>query len=405
MHASRLLLFGDTMSRKSVRDLDLRGRRVLMRADFNVPLNDDGTILDEKRIQAAMPTVRFILDGGGRLILMSHLGRPKGERRPEFSLSPVAAVLSRELGFEVPLVSDFSSDAALDASNALDSGRCLLLENVRFDPRETKGDEALSRELARLGDVFVNDAFGTSHRAHCSVTGVATFLPSASGFLLQKEIDVFEEVLKSPRRPLVAILGGAKVSDKILVIENLLDVADSLLIGGGMSYTFLAAKGEPIGASLVEDDRIETAREIMALAEVKGVPLHLPTDHVVADRFAADAATQVVTNIPEGWLALDIGPKTQACYCDIAAAAGCVVWNGPMGVFEMEPFAAGTRSVAEALAGSDATSIIGGGDSAAAVKLLGLDDAMSHISTGGGASLELLEGKQLPGIEALSPEN
>ena len=392
------------MSKKSVRDVDLAHRRVLMRADFNVPLTADGAITDEKRILSALPTIRFILEQGGRLILMSHLGRPKGQRRPEFSLAPVAAVLSRELEMKVPLVADALADAALDATNSLADGAVLLLENVRFDARETKGDEALSRALARLGDVFINDAFGTSHRAQCSVTGVAAFLPSAAGFLLQKEINVFEELVSNPKRPLVAILGGAKVSDKILVIENLLDVADAILIGGGMSYTFCAARGEATGASLVEEDRVETAARLLALADEKGVQFLLPTDHVVADRFAEDAATQVVTQIPEGWLALDIGPETRGAYAEIAGSAGCVVWNGPMGVFEMAPFAEGTRCVAEALGRSSAMSIIGGGDSAAAVKMMGLDGAMSHISTGGGASLELLEGRQLPGIEALDAE-
>ena len=293
------------MSKKSVRDVDLAHRRVLMRADFNVPLSADGAITDEKRILSALPTIRFILEQGGRLILMSHLGRPKGERLSKFSLTPVAAVLSRELGIDVRLITDALDESTIEATNELDDGAVLLLENVRFDPRETKGDDDLSQSLAKLGDVFINDAFGTSHRAHCSVTGVAAHLPSAAGFLLQKEIDVFEELISNPRRPLVAILGGAKVSDKIMVIENLLDVADKILIGGGMSYTFLAARGEATGSSLLETDRVEIAARLLALAESKGVEFLLPTDHVVADRFSADAATQTVTEIPDGWLALN----------------------------------------------------------------------------------------------------
>jgi phosphoglycerate kinase len=391
------------MPKLSVEDLDLANKRVLMRADFNVPLDDERRITDMKRITASLPTVRHILGEGGRLVLMSHLGRPKGERKDEFSLRPVAEALSRELGFEVPLVSDWLSEDADAAVNALEPGRALLLENVRFHPGETKGDADFSRALARLGDVFVNDAFGTSHRAHCSVTGVAEHLPAAAGFLLKKEIDVFEEILGSPRRPFVAILGGAKVSDKILVIERLLDIADAVLIGGGMAYTFLAEQGHTVGSSLIDEEGREVARKVLAKAKEKGVDFLLPSDHVVADRFDAGARAETCDiDIPAGKMGLDIGPETAVRYAEAIRSAGTVIWNGPMGVFEWDSFAAGTREVAEVLAASDAVSVIGGGDSAAAVAKFNLADRMSHVSTGGGASLELLEGKELPGLTALN---
>ena len=392
------------MAKLSVDDLDTQGKRVLMRADFNVPLDGD-RITDTKRIDASLPTIQKILGAGGRLVLMSHLGRPKGERKPEFSLAPVAKALSERLGFDVPLVDDLLSDEAEAAVDALAPGRCVLLENVRFYAGETKGDEDLSRAMARLGDVFVNDAFGTSHRAHCSVVGVAKHMPAAAGLLLKKEIDVFGEILGEPKRPFVAILGGAKVSDKILVIERLLEVADKILIGGGMAYTFLHVQGHTIGSSLLDDESLDVARSALAKAQEKGVELMLPGDHVVGASFSADAAPQTVgVDIPDGMMGLDIGPETVARYRDAVSSAATVIWNGPMGVFEWESFAAGTRAVCEACAESSALTVIGGGDSAAAVAQFGLADRMSHISTGGGASLELLEGKSLPGLTALTED-
>ncbi|MCA9322494.1 MAG: phosphoglycerate kinase [Planctomycetes bacterium] len=391
------------MPKLTVKDLDVAGRRVLMRADFNVPLDDEGRITDEKRIVESLTTIQYVLDHGGRLILMSHLGRPKNGPEARFSLKPVAEALGRHLGFEVPLVADLTSPEAESAVAALENGRALLLENVRFHPGETKGDAALSKSMARLGDVFVNDAFGSSHRAHCSVTGVAEYLPAAAGFLLGREMEVFESILENPKRPFVAILGGAKVSDKIQVIENLLDFADVVLIGGGMAYTFLQVQGHNIGKSLLDADHLDVARKAIALAREKGVRLLLPVDHVVAAEFAATSpAESCGLDIPSDRLGLDIGPETVALYAAEIKKSRTVFWNGPMGVFEWPAFAAGTHAVAQACADSQAFTVIGGGDSAAAVAAFGLAKSMDHISTGGGASLELLEGKELPGLLALT---
>ncbi|MEZ6194495.1 MAG: phosphoglycerate kinase [Planctomycetota bacterium] len=395
------------MAKLSVEDLDLSGKRVLMRADFNVPLDAKGAITDEKRIVESLPTIRYILQKGGRLVLMSHLGRPKGDGPdPAFSLKPVAESLAKHLGFEVPPIADPLSEEADRVVGELEAGRAVLLENVRFLPGETKGDPELSKRLARLGDVFVNDAFGSSHRAHCSVTGVAEHLTAAAGFLLKREIDVFDQLLVDPKRPFVAILGGAKVSDKIKVLENLLDVADTILIGGGMAYTFLAVRGRSIGSSLMDEEGRSVAETVLQKAREKGVTFLLPNDHIVADRFAADAKPQVCgVDIPDGLMGLDIGPETCTRYADAVRNAATVVWNGPMGVFEWPNFAEGTKTVAAALADSKAISVIGGGDSAAAVAKFGLAARMTHISTGGGASLELLEGKILPGLAALADKD
>jgi phosphoglycerate kinase len=383
------------MQKKSLRDVEVTGRRVLVRADLNVPLKD-GVIADDTRIRASLPTLRQILDGGGAAVLMSHLGRPKGQVHPAFSLAPVAARLSELLGQEVPLYTDLNKVVAVPAG-----GACLL-ENVRFHAGETSNDTGFAQTLAAWGDLFVNDAFGSSHRAHASVVGVADHLEAVAGSLVEKELVAFDGILSGPARPFVAILGGAKVSDKILVVENLLERIDGLLIGGGMAYTFLAARGEEIGASKLEGDKVDYAARLLEKAELAGVRVLLPTDHVIADRFDEDAEHRVSTTIPEGWMALDIGPDTAAAYAAEVATAGTVLWNGPMGVFEMVPFAAGTRAVCEACAASVGTTVIGGGDSAAAVNAYGLASKMSHISTGGGASLELLEGRALPGIAALT---
>jgi 3-phosphoglycerate kinase len=366
-----------------------------------VPLKN-GVITDETRIRESLPTIRYVLEQGGRLVMMSHLGRPDGERMPEASLKPVAAALSKHLGFEVPLVDDVMSPAAVETVAKLADGRACLLENVRFWPGETKNTPEFAAALARLGDVFVNDAFGSSHRAHASVAGVAKHLPAYAGFLVEKEVAAFGRILSAPARPFVAIVGGSKVSDKILLIENLLKKVDAVLIGGGMAYTFLAAQGVKIGNSKVEADRVETAKKLLTLAKEKGVALHLPTDHVCADAFKEDANRQVcVGYVPDGWMGLDIGPATIAAFTQVVAGAKTVLWNGPLGVFEMKPFAAGTRAIAEACAASSAMTVIGGGDSAAAAHQLGVADKMTHVSTGGGASLEMLEGKELPGIAVL----
>ena len=383
------------MQKKSLREVAVSGQRVLVRSDLNVPLKG-GVITDDTRIRASLPTVRQILDGGGGVVLMSHLGRPKGQVDPAFSLAPVAARLSELLGQDVPLHTDFHQVTDVPV------GGVCLLENVRFHPGETANDPAFASALAAWGDLFVNDAFGSSHRAHASVVGVADHLEAVAGALVEKELVAFSGILAAPARPFVAILGGAKVSDKILVIENLLERVDALLIGGGMAYTFLAARGEAIGASKLDADKVEYAASLLAKAAASGVRVLLPTDHVVADRFAEDAERRVVASIPDQWMALDIGPETSAAYRAEVSAAGTVLWNGPMGVFELSPFAAGTRDICEACAESPATTVIGGGDSAAAVNVFGLAARMSHISTGGGASLELLEGKPLPGIAALA---
>ncbi|RHP31256.1 phosphoglycerate kinase [Lachnotalea sp. AF33-28] len=391
------------LNKKSVDDINVKGKRVLVRCDFNVPLQD-GKITDENRLVAALPTIKKLVADGGRVILCSHLGKPKGEPKPELSLAPVAARLSELLGQEVKFAADpeVVGPNAKAAAEAMKDGDIILLENTRYRAEETKNGEAFSKELASLCDVFVNDAFGTAHRAHCSNVGVTEFVDTAVvGYLMQKEIDFLGNAVDNPVRPFVAILGGSKVSSKISVINNLLDKVDTLIIGGGMCYTFAKAQGEEIGKSLVEDDYLEYAKEMVEKAKTKGVKLLLPVDTVAAKEFSNDAPFRVVEgDLAPDEMGLDIGPKTQALYADALKDAKTVVWNGPMGVFEMSNFAAGTIAVAKALADLDATTIIGGGDSAAAVNILGFGDKMTHISTGGGASLEFLEGKELPGVVA-----
>lgn len=394
----------DALNKKTIEDIDVKGKKVLARCDFNVPLKD-GEITNDKRIVAALPTIKYLMEHGAKVILCSHLGRPKGEYKPEFSLAPVAKRLSEYLGVEVKL----AEDAEVVGPNAkamaaeLKDGEVMLLENVRYRAEETKNEENFSKELASLADIFVNDAFGTAHRAHCSTTGVAAYLPAVCGYLIQKEIKFIGGALANPKRPLVAILGGAKVSDKIGVIENLIDKCDTIIIGGGMAYTFMKYLGHNIGTSLLEADWIEKAGEMMKKAEDKGVKFLIPVDNKVGKEYDEHTEAKVVSSddIPDGWMGLDIGPKTQEVFANAIKGAGTVIWNGPMGVSEWDNFAAGTISVAKAVADSGAISIIGGGDSVAAVTKLGFADKMSHISTGGGASLEFLEGKDLPGICAL----
>ena len=394
----------DALNKKTIEDIDVKGKKVLARCDFNVPLKD-GEITNDKRIVAALPTIKYLMEHGAKVILCSHLGRPKGEYKPEFSLAPVAKRLSEYLGVEVKL----AEDAEVVGPNAkamaaeLKDGEVMLLENVRYRAEETENEENFSKELASLADIFVNDAFGTAHRAHCSTTGVAAYLPAVCGYLIQKEIKFMGGALANPKRPLVAILGGAKVSDKIGVIENLIDKCDTIIIGGGMAYTFMKYLGHNIGTSLLEADWVEKAGEMMKKAEDKGVKFLIPVDNKVGKEYDENTEAKVVSSddIPDGWMGLDIGPKTQEVFADAIKGAGTVIWNGPMGVSEWDNFAAGTISVAKAVADSGAISIIGGGDSVAAVTKLGFADKMSHISTGGGASLEFLEGKDLPGICAL----
>lgn len=394
----------DALNKKTIEDIDVKGKKVLARCDFNVPLKD-GEITNDKRIVAALPTIKYLMEHGAKVILCSHLGRPKGEYKPEFSLAPVAKRLSEYLGVEVKL----AEDAEVVGPNAkamaaeLKDGEVMLLENVRYRAEETKNEENFSKELASLADIFVNDAFGTAHRAHCSTTGVAAYLPAVCGYLIQKEIKFMGGALANPKRPLVAILGGAKVSDKIGVIENLIDKCDTIIIGGGMAYTFMKYLGHNIGTSLLEADWVEKAGEMMKKAEDKGVKFLIPVDNKVGKEYDEHTEAKVVSSddIPDGWMGLDIGPKTQEVFADAINGAGTVIWNGPMGVSEWDNFAAGTICVAKAVADSGAISIIGGGDSVAAVTKLGFADKMSHISTGGGASLEFLEGKDLPGICAL----
>ena len=391
------------LNKKSVDDINVKGKRVLVRCDFNVPLQD-GKITDENRLVAALPTIKKLIGDGGRVILCSHLGKPKGEPKPELSLAPVAKRLTELLGQEVTFAADpeVVGPNAKAAAGAMKDGEVILLENTRYRAEETKNGEAFSKDLASLADVFVDDAFGTAHRAHCSNVGVTRFVDTAVvGYLMQKEIDFLGNAVNNPQRPFVAILGGSKVSSKISVINNLLDKVDTLIIGGGMSYTFAKAKGEKIGKSLVEDEYLDYAKEMLDKAEAKGVKLLLPIDTVVAKEFANDAPSRVVEgSMEDDEMGLDIGPETRTLYADALKDAKTVVWNGPMGVFEMSNFAAGTVAVAKELASLDAVTIIGGGDSAAAVNILGFGDKMTHISTGGGASLEFLEGKELPGVAA-----
>ncbi len=398
----------DALNKKTVEDIDVKGKRVLARCDFNVPLKD-GEITNDKRIVAALPTIKYLKDHGAKVILCSHLGRPKGEYKPEFSLAPVAAKLSEYLGQEVKLAEDpevVGANAKAMAAELKD-GDVMLLENVRYRKEETKNEEVFSKELASLADIFVNDAFGTAHRAHCSTTGVAAYLPAVCGFLIQKEIKFMGGALADPKRPLVAILGGAKVSDKIGVISNLLDKCDTIIIGGGMAYTFMRYLGHSIGTSLLEEDWIEKAGQMMADAKKKGVKFLIPVDNKVGKEYDENTESKIVNSdeIPDGWMGLDIGPESQKLFTDAIKGAGTVIWNGPMGVSEWKNFEDGTVAVAKAVADSGAISIIGGGDSVAAVTKLGFADKMSHISTGGGASLEFLEGKELPGIAALQDKD
>ena len=393
-------------NKKSVEDIEVAGKRVLCRCDFNVPIKG-GMITSDKRIVAALPTIQYLIKAGAKVILCSHMGKPKGEWKPELSLKIVADRLSELLGQEVIMAKDVAGEDAQAKAAALENGQVMLLENTRFEKGETKNDAELSKKLASMADIFVNDAFGTAHRAHSSTAGVADYLPAACGYLIEKEIGIMGKALADPERPFVAILGGAKVSDKLNVINNLLEKVDTLIIGGGMAYTFLAAKGYGIGKSMLDAEKIDYCKEMMAKAEAKGVNLLLPIDTVVADSFPnpIDAEIDVLSvdcdAIPEDKLGLDIGEKTCKLFADAAKAAKTVVWNGPMGVFENPTLAKGTIAVAEALAASEAITIVGGGDSAAACEQLGFASEITHISTGGGASLEFLEGLELPGIACL----
>ena len=390
-------------NKKTIEDIEVTGKRVLVRCDFNVPMKD-GAITDDKRIVEALPTIKYLKNHGARVILCSHMGRPKGEFNMKYSLAPVAARLSELLACEVVLANDVIGEDAKAKAAALKDGEVLLIENVRFHKEEEKNDPAFAKELASLAEIFVNDAFGTAHRAHASTAGVADYLPAVCGYLIQKEISIMGGALADPKRPFVAILGGAKVSDKIGVINNLIEKVDTLIIGGGMAYTFMKALGNNIGTSLCEDDKIELANEMMAKAREKGVNFILPVDNIISRDFAEDAPFMRIYSdaIPDGWMGMDIGPTTREMFAKTLLGAGTVVWNGPMGVFEWKNFAEGTNAVAKAVAESGAISIIGGGDSAAAVETLGYADKMTHISTGGGASLEFLEGKELPGIACLN---
>ena len=391
-------------NKKTVKDIDVSGKKVLLRCDFNVPQDKTtGAITDDKRIRAALPTIQYLLDQGAAVIACSHLGKPKGEVKPELSLKPVSVRLSELLGKPVIMAGDVVGPDAKAKAAALQPGQIMLLENLRFDKREEKNDPEFARELASMAEVYVSDAFGAVHRAHASTAGVAAYLPAVSGFLIQKELEVMGGALANPKRPLVAILGGSKVSSKIGVINNLLNIADTIIIGGGMSYTFAKAQGAKVGKSLLEEDWIQYAGEMVEKAKEKGVKLLLPVDGLAATEFSADAEAHLVdgVDIPDDMMGMDIGPKTIQLYSDAVKDAGTVIWNGPMGVFEFPAFAEGTRAVAKALAETDAITIVGGGDSAAAVAQLGYADKMTHISTGGGASLEFLEGKELPGVACL----
>jgi len=390
-------------NKKSVEDIDVAGKKVIVRCDFNVPQDDTGRITDDKRIVASLQTIKYLLDKNAAVILCSHLGRPKGQVNPKYSLKPVAERLSELLGKNVKLADDVVGESAKSLAAALKPGEVMLLENVRFHKEEEKNDPAFAKELASMAEIYVNDAFGTAHRAHATTAGIADYLPAACGFLINKEISIMGKALADPARPFVAILGGAKVSDKIGVINNLIEKCDTIIIGGGMSYTFMKAMGKSIGTSLCEIDKLDLAKGLLDKAEQKGVQLLLPIDTVCADHFAADAEPKTVEagSIPDDMMGLDIGPKTIELFSEALKDAGTVVWNGPMGVFEFDAFAVGTKAIAKAIAASNAVSIIGGGDSAAAVEKLGFANRMTHISTGGGASLEFLEGLELPGIACL----
>lgn len=391
------------LNRKTVEDIDVAGKRVLVRCDYNVPFDSEGNITDTKRIDESIKTLRYLIDHNAKVIICSHRGRPKGTVKPELSLAPTIPYLSKVLGQQVQMATDVVGESAKALCSNLQEGQVMMLENVRFEKGEEANDPAFAKELASLADIYVNDAFGTSHRAHASTAGVAAYLPAVCGYLIQKELQVLGNALNHPARPFVAILGGAKVSDKIGVITALLDKIDVLIVGGGMAYTFTNALGYSIGTSLCEPDKLELAKDIMAKAKEKGVNFLIPVDNVIANKFAEDAQWQIVDSdqIPEGWMGLDIGPKSAEIFAHAIEHAGTVFWNGPLGVSEWKNFAEGTFKVAQALAHSDAYSIIGGGDSAAAVEKLGFAKQMSHISTGGGASLELIEGLELPGIACL----
>lgn len=395
------------MNKKTVKDIDVKGKKVLVRCDFNVPQDENGNITDTRRIVSSLPTIKYLLENGAMVILCSHLGRPKGEVKKEFSLAPVAKELSKELskelGIEVKLADDIVGESAKSLTANMKEGEVVLLENVRFDAREEKNDPEMARELASLAEIYVNDAFGTSHRAHASTAGVADYLPAVSGFLIEKEIDFMGNALENPKRPFVAILGGKKVSDKIGVINSLLEKVDTLMIGGAMAYTFFKAQGYEVGNSICELDKLDLAKELMEKAEKKGVKLMLPVDTKLGKEFDKDTESKTVkcSEIPEGWEGFDIGEETIKLYKEELKNAKTIVWNGPLGLFEFDQFAIGTNEIAKTLAEVDAITIIGGGDSAAAIEKAGLSDKMTHISTGGGASLEFLEGKKLPGIECL----
>ncbi len=391
-------------SKKSVTDVDVCGKRVLLRCDFNVPQDKQtGEITSDKRIVASLPTIKYLLEQGARVVACSHLGKPKGEIVESLTLAPVAKRLSELLGMPVPFATDVAGEDSQKKANALKNGEIMLIENVRFEKGETKNEPEFSKKLAALGEIYVSDAFGSVHRAHCSTTGVADYLPAYAGFLVEKELSIMGGALSSPKRPFVAILGGAKVSDKIGVIKNLIDKADTIIIGGGMAYTFLKAMGKEIGKSLLEEDKIELAKELMDKALAKDVMFLLPVDVAVGSHFAADCDKLIVDtdHIPSEWMGLDIGPATIELFKAAVKNAGTVVWNGPMGVFEFPAFAEGTKAIAQALADSGAVTIVGGGDSAAAVEQMGFGDKITHISTGGGASLEFLEGIELPGVACL----
>lgn len=392
------------MNKKSIRDVDLKGKRVFCRVDFNVPMKE-GKITDETRIRAALPTIQYLVEQGAKVILASHLGRPKGQVVEELRLTPVAARLGELLGKDVKKADEAFGLVAQEMVAAMNEGDVLVLENVRFYAGEEKNDAELAKEFAALADIFVNDAFGAAHRAHASTAGIADYLPAVSGLLMEKELDVLGKALSNPDRPFTAIIGGAKVKDKIGVIRHLLDKVDNLIIGGGLAYTFVKALGHEIGLSLCEDDKIELAKEFMQLAKEKGVNFYMPVDVVITEEFSETATTKIVNidSIPSNWEGVDIGPKTREIYADVIKNSKLVVWNGPMGVFEMTPFSQGTKAVGQALADAEGTySVIGGGDSAAAVEKFGMADKMSHISTGGGASLEFMEGKELPGVVCLN---